>query len=82
MSDRAVTKPLRMAYRALFSCLSSSCQQQQRNYGQAAVRDAYKVLGLKTNASLGEVKAAYRRLALKWFVPYLILGRVACDMNV
>jgi molecular chaperone DnaJ len=32
----------------------------------AAVRDHYEVLGIDRAASSGEIKAAYRRLALKW----------------
>ncbi|KAG0590800.1 hypothetical protein KC19_1G127700 [Ceratodon purpureus] len=34
-------------------------------YPQDAISAAYKALGLKNNANLTEVKAAYRRLALK-----------------
>jgi curved DNA-binding protein CbpA len=32
------------------------------------VASAYKELGLSTDASIEDVKAAYRRLALKWCV--------------
>lgn len=41
---------------------------KHRSHGQEPVGAAYKALGLKNNASLQEVKAAYRRLALKWCV--------------
>ena len=37
-------------------------------YPQDAISAAYKALGLKNNANLTEVKAAYRRLALKWYI--------------
>lgn len=45
-----------------------------RGHGQEHVGAAYKALGLKNNASLQEVKAAYRRLALKWCVICLTLN--------
>ena len=53
-----ITLPLRF---------SSTCIQH-RSYIQYAIGAAYKILGLKNNANLIEVKAAYHQLALKWFV--------------
>lgn len=48
----------------------SSTYTQYRNYAHDTIGAAYKALGLKNNANLNEVKAAYRQLALKWFEIY------------
>ena len=55
----------RMASRFFFT---QGHRPNYRSHGQEPVGAAYKALGLKNNASLQEVKAAYRRLALKWCV--------------
>lgn len=53
--------------------------QQRCNYGSdnrnahstMSVEFAYRVLDLEPGASMANVKAAYRRLALKWCVAFL-----------
>ena len=66
-----ISASARMASRSLlarFFFTRGHRPNHHRSHGQEPVGAAYKALGLKNNASLQEVKAAYRRLALKWCV--------------
>ena len=60
-----ISRPDFEAAQAMFSGYNERSNHQQANYGSFNNDNAYKLLGLNTNATDDEIKKAYRKMAKK-----------------